>query len=461
MRELRVLELFGGIGACTQAFQNLKIRTKVVDYVEINKFAVNAYNAINDTTYKPQDITEWDKDLEVDFIMHGSPCQDFSVAGLGKGASEDGGTRSSLMYETIRIVDKIRPKYVLWENVKNVLSKKHRHNFDNYLSKMEELGYHNYYQVLNAKDYGVPQNRERIFVLSCLEDIEYKFPEKQELTIRLKDILEDEVEEKYYISSDKVEKLIKQIVSKGDLGKLTKHCTIREQTGTFGGNYISPKDVSTGICSRDYKGPVLVVENIEKSSDDIEIGALINQATSTGSIYCKNGGVLNTSYPDSDTRRGRVISDGDVCGTIECANHIGRLEIEKVLVDDTVGTLTTDSSSPKHNNRICQVYPILTLDRLEKRQNGRRCKEDDEPMFTLTGQDRHGVVLMLSENDYILVSIRKLTPNECWRLMGFTDDVFELAEQVNSNSQLYKQAGNSIVVDVLVAILGQLRLSEA
>ena len=169
---IKVLELFGGIGACTQAFKRLNIEHEVVDYVEIDKYAVKSYNAINGTDFQPQDISNWNKDVDVDFVMHGSPCQDFSAAGLGRGASEGGETRSSLMYETVRIVSKLKPQYVLWENVKNVLSKKHRHNFDNYLSKMEELGYTNYYQMLNAKDYNVPQNRESVRFVYVSE---YKF----------------------------------------------------------------------------------------------------------------------------------------------------------------------------------------------------------------------------------------------------------------------------------------------
>ncbi len=161
--------------------------------------------------------------------MHGSPCTDFSVAGLGAGGNENSGTRSSLMFETIRIVDKIRPKYVLWENVKNILSKKHKHNFDKYLSRMESLGYHNYYQVLNAKDYGIPQNRERIFVLSCLNDIEYQFPQTQELYISLKSLLEKEVDEKYYISTEKVKRILQQLKSKGNFKNLLDEVAVYER----------------------------------------------------------------------------------------------------------------------------------------------------------------------------------------------------------------------------------------
>lgn len=180
---IRYIELFGGIGACTSALKKLGVNTQLVDYVEIDKYAVKSFNAMNQTNFEPQDITKWDKNLKnIDLIMHGSPCQDFSLAGKQAGGDKDSGTRSSLLYETLRIVKNIKPKYVIWENVKNILSKKHRHNFDNYWQEMEELGYKNYYQVLNAKDYGIPQNRERVFCVSIRGDHSpFKFPPKQEL----------------------------------------------------------------------------------------------------------------------------------------------------------------------------------------------------------------------------------------------------------------------------------------
>lgn len=161
MQKLKVLELFGGIGACSTALKRLNINYEIVDYVEIDKYAVKSFNAIHNTNFEPQDISKWDKDVEVDLIMHGSPCQDFSLAGKQAGGDEGSGTRSSLMYETIRIVEKLKPKYVIWENVKNLLSKTHKHNFDNYLKTLEKLGYTNYYQILDAKDYEIPQHRER------------------------------------------------------------------------------------------------------------------------------------------------------------------------------------------------------------------------------------------------------------------------------------------------------------
>ena len=150
-QKIRVLELFAGIGACSKALTNLGIEHEIVDAVEIDKYAIKSFNAIHGTNFEPQDITTWNKDIECDLIMHGSPCQDFSVAGRGAGGDKDSGTRSSLMYETLRIVEKLRPKYVVWENVKNLLSKKHRHNFDAYLDAMADMGYINNYKVLNAK----------------------------------------------------------------------------------------------------------------------------------------------------------------------------------------------------------------------------------------------------------------------------------------------------------------------
>ena len=208
--ELKVLELFGGIGAIRKAFERVQIPFKVVDYVEIDKYAVNSYNAIFNENYKPQNVCDWDKNIEVDLIMHGSPCQDFSLAGKQAGGNQGTGTRSSLMWETVRIITKLKPKYVIWENVKNVISKNHKHNFEKYINELNQLGYNSYYQILNAKDYEIPQNRERVFTISIRKDIDkgsFIFPEKVELKLRLKDLLEDEVNEKYYLSNYQIDKI--------------------------------------------------------------------------------------------------------------------------------------------------------------------------------------------------------------------------------------------------------------
>ena len=213
MNKLKVLSLFSGIGAFEKALSNLGVDYELVGFSEIDKYATKSYCAIHnvDESLNLGDITKIDLENlpKADLITHGSPCTSFSVAGKGAGGDKGSGTRSSLMYETIRIVGKLKPKYVIWENVKNLLSKKHRHNFDAYLESMEQLGYKNYYQVLNAKDYGLPQNRERVFVVSIRNDINkvFEFPPKQELHLKLKDLLEDKVDEKYYLSVEGTNKI--------------------------------------------------------------------------------------------------------------------------------------------------------------------------------------------------------------------------------------------------------------
>ena len=257
---IKVLELFGGIGACSKALERLGIEYVIADYVEIDKYAVKSFNAMHGTNFAPQDIREWDKNIEVDLIMHGSPCQDFSSAGQNAGGDKGSGTRSSLMYETVRIVEKLKPKYVIWENVKNLLSAKHKHNFDAYLETMEQLGYKNYYSVLNSKDFKIPQNRERVFTISIREDIKkvFAFPPTQELKIRLQDMLEKTVDKKYYITD--YTQLLKindnySMIEGGKIGKM--HDVSRRVYST---NYVAPTIHCMGGGNREPK----IIERIEE-----------------------------------------------------------------------------------------------------------------------------------------------------------------------------------------------------
>lgn len=306
----------GGIGACSSALTRLGIEYEIADYVEIDKYAVKSYNAIHGTNFEPQDITTWDRDIDVDLIMHGSPCQDFSLAGKQAGGDKDSGTRSSLMYETIRIVEKLKPKYVVWENVKNLLSKKHRHNFDAYLETMEKLGYINYYQVLNAKDYGIPQNRERVFTISIRKDIDknYVFPPKKELKLKLKDMLEDNVDEKYYLSDEQIEK-------------------IRFSTFHSNNRRIQQKEYCDILCARDWKGPKCVVADY-RYDEGLRIrknGLSPCLTTKTGSPSLSN----NTLLIKNNTKQGYLEArDGDGVYT-NVSNKRGTVQ------KDMIQTLTT------------------------------------------------------------------------------------------------------------------------
>lgn len=207
---LRVFEAFAGIGTQRMALRNLGIEHEVVAIAEIDKYALKSYEAIHGDCPNLGDISKIEtSDIpDHDLFTYSFPCQDISVAGKQKGLDMYSGTRSGLLWECQKVIDAKRPKYLLMENVKNLVGKKHKHNFDKWLEWLESQGYTNYYSVLNAKDFGIPQNRERVFCVSILGEHEsYIFPEKQELTVCLKDVLEDEVDEKYYLSEERVAQL--------------------------------------------------------------------------------------------------------------------------------------------------------------------------------------------------------------------------------------------------------------
>ena len=173
---ISLLELFGGIGAPRAALRNIGADFESYGYVEIDKHAVDSYNAIFDEKYKPISVRQYQALNGIDILFHGSPCQDFSICGNNAGGYYGSGTRSSLLWETLRIIFDVykKPKIVIWENVENVLSRKHKHVFYDYLYEMEELGYKSYYSLLNAMDFGVPQSRKRIFVVSVLKTFSKK-----------------------------------------------------------------------------------------------------------------------------------------------------------------------------------------------------------------------------------------------------------------------------------------------
>ena len=202
MNKLRVFEAFAGYGSQSIALRNLEVDYEVVAISEIDKYAIKAYNALHGSTLNLGDISKIKvEDIpKHDLFTYSFPCQDISVAGKTRGIVR-GKTRSGLLYECERIIEYCKPKYLLMENVKNFVSKKFKPQFDEWLDYLESLGYTNYWKVLNAKDYGIPQNRERLFVVSILgEHKAYEFADKMPLDKCIADILEDEVDEKYYIN---------------------------------------------------------------------------------------------------------------------------------------------------------------------------------------------------------------------------------------------------------------------
>ena len=201
---IKILELFGGIGSPRIALRNIGVPVKAIDYVEIDEKAVRSYNAMfaNDLSNKTQSVVGWN--LKPDILIHGSPCQDFSIAGKQQGADIESGTRSSLMWETLNIIEQMgvwKPRVVIWENVKNVISKHMVHNFNKYLHKMEQMGYTNSFDVLNAMDFGLPQQRERVFTISLLGTKSFDFSGiKRTRAPHINHFLEDDFEDYYIVT---------------------------------------------------------------------------------------------------------------------------------------------------------------------------------------------------------------------------------------------------------------------
>lgn len=211
--ELNVLELFGGIGAIKKALIRQKIPHKTVDYVELDKNCVKSYNALYDEEFEPKSIVDYHPpDEKIDLLMHGSPCQDFSRSGLKKGGTKGSGTRSSLLFETIRIIEEmnIKPKVVLWENVKGVLDRNLRASFFHYLKEMERLGYESKYEILNAMDFGIPQKRERIFVVSILENNPFDFVKLEKTQARdISEFFEKDTSNLYEVRQESILRYIR------------------------------------------------------------------------------------------------------------------------------------------------------------------------------------------------------------------------------------------------------------
>lgn len=241
-KPIRLIELFAGVGSQAMALKRLGANFEHYRVVEFEKYAIKSYNAIHGTNFEPMDITKIsgsdlgisDTDKYCYIMTYSFPCQDLSVAGKQKGMTKGSGTRSGLLWEVERLLNEVDnlPQVLLMENVPQVHGKKNIEDFQRWIDFLESKGYSNYWQDLNAKNYGVAQNRNRCFMVSILGDYSFKFPEPIELKKVMKDYLEDEVDEKYYINNEKAQKLIQKLIDNGTLANtiLTDRQTDR-QTG--------------------------------------------------------------------------------------------------------------------------------------------------------------------------------------------------------------------------------------
>lgn len=342
-----MFEAFSGIGTQAMALKRLGVPYEIVGFSEIDKYAIQSYHGIHGDVANYGDITKMTEIPSCDIFTWSFPCTDLSKAGKRQGMTKD--TRSGLVYEVLRLVrdTKDKPKVLIMENVPDLIQATFVQEFGDIQYELETYGYMNYVDTLNSKDYGVAQNRNRVFMVSILGEYSYNFPQPFKLEKRLKDYLEQDVDEKYYLDTKTIERISNWNAQQDPLENMERI----DQTG------ITPTLTARG-AGEEHSGMILIKEDNKKGYS--------------------------------------VAHDGD-----------------GVYID-----------RPEQKRGVVQKGMIQTIK---------------------TNTDTIGVV----DN----MRIRKLTPRETWRLMGCSDDDFDKAQKVCSNSQLYKQAGNAIVVDVFENIL--------
>ena len=420
---MKFIDFFAGIGGIRSGFEQAGMQC--VGYVEWDKYARKSYEAIYDTEgeYTGYDIQEV-KGTELpdeDIWCSGFPCTNISVAGTRTGL---GGEQSRMFFEVIRCAkERIRakktlPQYIFIENVKNLLSSNQGRDFAELLYQMGQIGYDPEWAVIDSSDV-VPQHRERIYIVGHLRGERFRkvFP---------------------------IQRQGKGPNRKPKINYLYKEDHYNSDT-VVGIDGISPTIVATS-----YKHP----QKIELNKNKIkQVGNFIKTASfggnpQVGRVYDPSGVSPTLNTMQGGNRQPKILVVGNTSKTGYRSHDV---------VDEKGISKTIDATSYKHKPQVL-VRAVLTPDRINKRQNGRRFKTDGEPSFTLTAADRHGVMLDEQKDDnngvwYHGKAIRKLTPLECWRLQGFSDEAFYKAKNAGvSNSQLYKQAGNSVTVPVIRAI---------
>ena len=561
---LRLIELFAGIGSQTQALTNIGVPHTVVGISEIDKYAIQSYKAMHGEFTNFGDIREIKSLPDADLWTYSFPCQDISVAGKGAGIKE--GTRSGLLFEVERLLITASengnlPKYLLLENVKNLVSKKFKADFDRWLAFLESLGYSNYWQILNAKDYGIPQNRERVFCVSIRgEHKPFKFPEKRELKLRLRDMIDEVVDEKYYLKESTIRSIVnssfnsrRDSIRKGDdvaytiLARDFKGPQCVQVGEVVGGKWDKMHDISRRVYEPDgisptvhcqqggntelkiaenfvlggvEEDPVIVAmrgRNPDNPSDRTKGAPLEQRLEANEQGICNS---LTTVQKDNllmEKKRGskeyvarrykEFIEEkgyipemfvaynkqevADIAPTItgQCSCPSGssavlKLETEdvKVLAPNNWGHKAGDGTATRER-RETDIVPALQANagqtqqsylkiKVATKQGYEKAEQGDYVNITFPssktkrGRVGRGIAQTLTcgDGNAIVtenVRIRKLTPRECLRLMGWNDEQIDKIAAANvSATQQYRQAGNGIVVQVLEFIFEALFLGE-
>lgn len=473
---------------------------------------ISTNNLVNVQETHGKDLEIVDKDKYCYMLSYSFPCQDLSLAGLGKGMSRDAGTRSGMLWEVERILDECSelgtlPNVLLMENVPQVIGANAINDFQEWRAKLESLGYSNYVEVLNAKDFGIPQSRERCFMVSILGEYNYTFPSKIPLTKKLKDVLEKNVDEKYYLS----DKQINQIM----------HWNAQQEPFETMGKEISPT-LTTRSCA--YAGGMILTSDLDDYQEEKEIG---QQLMNMKRMLC------NKLIQDGDVEEGDVIKHSYTQQILEgkkkCVEKSDGIMITLTTRPDCVGVVVKDENEDEENMWTETQLKMLTPDGNVKRYidsdivdefkegqaadisfpngygHGKRTFDECPTLNTTSAksnfivkEEKNDTYLekkykqFINENGYIpeifqpynnyevtdvaptvLAScgnpggvssitiksnlrIRKLTPKETYRLMGFSDEDYENASKVCSDALIWHQAGDSIVVNVLMAIFKEM-----
>lgn len=491
-----VAEFFSGVGAQATALENLGIEHEC-ETSEIWQPAITAYNAIHGETTNLGDISKIEHlDRRYDLLTYSFPCTDISIAGHQEGFAEGSGTRSSLLWEVGRLLEDAKerdmlPEFLLMENVEAILAEKNLPHFKKWMMRLNNLGYDSSYAVLNAKDFGVPQNRKRVFMVSSRHHGEFVFPKGFPLEKRLKDILEKNVPESYYLSDEKI-------------AKYEAHAHRHEGKGNgYGWVFHTEDEVANTVVTHPSKGTTQTLAEIEVIGDLHMDGTLEQHSrvhstdgiaptvtTVLESPIIMEAGNLNN---DTNFRRANTVLSSEGIAPTLTAEHVGINQPKVAVIDypsntsqgymeakegdglvmsrptkargtvqpQTAPTLTTGNGCGsgvvvKGDMQIEEVpldgeddvAAMHTPGREAKRQNGPRFRNDGTA-FTLTTQDVDGVARLEQGR----LRIRYLTERECWRLQGFDDPRIDKAfAAVESKGNRYKMAGNSIAVPCLEAI---------
>lgn len=440
------------------------------------------HNLVSVTNITADDLNIVDTDKYLYMLTYSFPCQDLSAAGLMNGMVEGSGTRSSLLWEVKRLLNECSelPQVLLMENVPQVHGKKNKEHFDKWIKFLESKGYSNYWKDLNAKGFGIPQNRNRTFMVSVLGNYTYEFPKEFPLELRLKDMLEDSVDEKFYLSDYQIKNL---------KAESTDALMYDKSMVGIEGKAREYNEIAPTITSREYKEPRTINESRLQEINCVQVGTLSGGKWDkmhdvSRRVYSEEGisptihtcgggntepkviGGIGEKKSNGGTQwyqQDRIYDNNVAISVTTVCNPYYRVD-EPLAYDEqngyirkdgTVGTLTTDGSSPKHNNRVVEPVRLgyIPYPNSNKAHQSNTFYDENAISPTLDTCSGGNRQVKIQHNN---LRIRKLTPKECFRLMGVKDEHFEKVAKNQSNSSLYHLAGDSIVVDVLYYIFKQM-----